>query len=59
MIINYTYKIYDNYIIEENTNMVWYFHQLINSEKSFSKLHRPSFIRTKKWLFKNYPELII
>jgi len=59
MIINHTYKIYDNCIVEENTNMVWYLYQLRKSEKSISKLERPSFMRTKKWLFENYPELLI
>jgi hypothetical protein len=59
MIITYTYKLYDYCIVEENTNTWWYLYQLRKSEKSISKLDRPSFVRTKKWLFENYPELLI
>jgi hypothetical protein len=62
--MNYSYELSDISVIEKNDYFdswvnIWFIYQLRKSEESISKLDRESFMRTKKWMFENYPELII
>jgi hypothetical protein len=62
--MSYSYELNDNSVIETNDYFnnymnVWFIYQLRKSEESVSKLDRESFKRTKIWLKKKYPELLI
>jgi len=58
----YSYELNKRFTIEKINNTevnTWFIYQLQKPEELISKLDRTSFKRTKNWLKKNYPELLI
>lgn len=66
MNINYIHQLNDNFdrIREINTlnsfdSTAWNISDFKSDVKNFRRRFRSSFIRTKEWLKKNYPELML
>jgi hypothetical protein len=62
--MNYVYELSYNCIIEGKDYLhsymnIWYIDQLKKHPGPLMRKDMESFKRTKKWLFENYPELLI
>ena len=57
--MNFTYQIRNGKIYEYPLYYVWYIEQLNKYYDSYNLNYKNSFNRTKEWVIKNHPELLI